>query len=221
MQVVSSMGAGGRLDPARVKIAMLSETHSDRLAKVVRQRLKKSGMDDKVVTVFSDEPLRLTSVAETDGAYKRSYYGTISYVPALFGLTIASYIVRDALGCVVLLVLSICGQGVVVGAMLGFAASLYAHIPSVIGYCAAGSLWRCIGAPILGRSARAHPSSGTRHRGLCCLVRTDGVVSCPVAYDLAFIIPGSSQRQRLGVAMLSTTNTGTCRNSKTQLKVAV
>ncbi|MEZ4986940.1 MAG: hypothetical protein R2795_18200 [Saprospiraceae bacterium] len=47
--------------------------------------LRKKGVREKVMTVFSDEPQPKESLAYTDGThYKRSYYGTISYMPAMF-----------------------------------------------------------------------------------------------------------------------------------------
>ena len=97
--VVSSMGAGGKMDPSRVKVCDISQTHNDKLAKVVRKRLNEAGVPQGVTVVFSDETIRLASVAEADSArFKRSYYGTISYLPALFGLHLASFVVRDVLG---------------------------------------------------------------------------------------------------------------------------
>lgn len=55
-----------------------------------------AGVDpSSIIAVFSDEPCRPASLKLTDQQYKKSYYGTISYIPALFGLHIASYIIND------------------------------------------------------------------------------------------------------------------------------
>jgi hypothetical protein len=93
---ISSMGAGGRLDPARVRLADISETYGDAFAAVVRRGLRKAGVARGITVVFSDEPARPASLALTDQQYKKSYYGTCSYIPGLFGLYIASHIIRRA-----------------------------------------------------------------------------------------------------------------------------
>jgi hypothetical protein len=55
-----------------------------------------AGVDpSSIIAVFSDEPCRPASLKLTNQQYKKSYYGTISYIPALFGLHIASYIIND------------------------------------------------------------------------------------------------------------------------------
>jgi hypothetical protein len=91
---ISSMGAGGRLDPSRVRLADISETYNDAFAAVVRKRLRKAGVSSGVTVVFSDEPAQPASLALTEQQYKRSYFGTSSYIPALFGLYIASHVIR-------------------------------------------------------------------------------------------------------------------------------
>jgi len=92
---ISSMGAGGRMDPSRVRLADVSDTHNDAFAAVVRKRLRKAGVASGVTVVFSDEAARPASLALTEQQYKRSYFGTSSYIPALFGLYIASHVIRQ------------------------------------------------------------------------------------------------------------------------------
>lgn len=98
-KVVSSMGAGGRLDPSRVRLADISETYNDTFAANIRKGLRKQGIRSGVTVVFSTELVRTDSVRLVDNitSFKRSYYGTISYMPALFGLYIASYVVNDVI----------------------------------------------------------------------------------------------------------------------------
>ena len=107
--VVSSMGAGGKLDPGAVRVADLMDTLGDSLAKAVRKRVRQAMRQEGheghaplarsgVVAVFSDEPARPASVCEAQSRYKRSYYGTISYMPAVFGLAAAAYVIRHCLG---------------------------------------------------------------------------------------------------------------------------
>jgi hypothetical protein len=92
---ISAMGAGGRLDPARVRLADISETHGDAFAAVVRRGLRRAGVSHGITVVFSDEPARPASLALTQQQYKKSYYGTSSYLPGLFGLYMASHVIRQ------------------------------------------------------------------------------------------------------------------------------
>lgn len=97
-RIVSSMGAGGKLDPTRIRVVDLSETHEDKLAFYVRKRLRKFKIYSGIKTVFSPEPNVLGSLMFTDGNnYKRSAFGTISYLPAAFGGACASVVIRDIL----------------------------------------------------------------------------------------------------------------------------
>ncbi|KAI8475684.1 MAG: hypothetical protein J3K34DRAFT_517116 [Monoraphidium minutum] len=98
VKVVSSMGAGGRVDPSRVRTADLQDTYGDPFAANIRRGLRKKGVGRGVVAVFSDEPVRRASLGMAGQQYKKSYYGTISYLPALFGLWISQHVIRDALG---------------------------------------------------------------------------------------------------------------------------
>ena len=80
------MGAGGKVDPTRIKVADLSDTQICRFSLYIRKRLKKEGITKGLITVFSDEPAPKESLMYTDGSnFKRSAYGTISYLPAAFG----------------------------------------------------------------------------------------------------------------------------------------
>lgn len=97
VKVASSMGAGGRVDPQKVRIAPIFETDCCRFAYKVRKGLRRKGFADaKIVAVYSEELVNRDSLQLTDGSnFKRSYYGTISYLPALFGLNLASVVIRD------------------------------------------------------------------------------------------------------------------------------
>jgi tRNA A37 threonylcarbamoyladenosine dehydratase len=97
VKVASSMGAGGRVDPQKVRIAPIFETDCCRFAYKVRKGLRRKGFADaNIIAVYSEELVNRDSLQLTDGSnFKRSYYGTISYLPALFGLTLASVVIRD------------------------------------------------------------------------------------------------------------------------------
>ncbi|MCX8534551.1 tRNA threonylcarbamoyladenosine dehydratase [Chryseobacterium luquanense] len=95
IKVVSSMGAGGKSDPSKVVVRDLSKTQHCHLAREVRKRLKKVKIDKGIRCVFSDEIQDEDSLKMTDGSnYKRSFYGTISFIPAIFGLYAAAEVIN-------------------------------------------------------------------------------------------------------------------------------
>jgi tRNA A37 threonylcarbamoyladenosine dehydratase len=99
VKIISSMGAGGKVDSMQLKYADISRTHMCPFAYYIRKRLRKEGIYNGIMTVFSTEPPNRESIKLTDGThFKTSFYGTISYIPALFGLHMASWVVRDASG---------------------------------------------------------------------------------------------------------------------------
>lgn len=96
--IVSSMGAGGKMDPTQLKVVDISKTFNCPLAFQVRKRLRKHGIKKGLKAVFSPElPIR-ESLMLTDGTnFKKSAFGTMSYLPATFGATVASVVIRDLL----------------------------------------------------------------------------------------------------------------------------
>lgn len=91
IKIVSCMGAGGKIDPSKVMVRDISKTHNCFLAKQVRKRLKKEGINKGFRCVFSNEIQNEESLKMTDGSnFKKSFYGTISYIPAVFGLYAAA-----------------------------------------------------------------------------------------------------------------------------------
>ena len=100
IKIVSAMGAGGKIDPSKVKVADISKTRDDFLARVIRKRLRKQGIQKGVKCVFSTELQNPDSLQMTDNTgFKKSHYGTVSYMPALFGLhataTVIKYLVES------------------------------------------------------------------------------------------------------------------------------
>lgn len=96
VRIVSSMGSGAKIDPSKVMITDIAKTNYCPLAKAVRQRLSKLGIKQGVTVVYSTESADKNSVILTDGElYKKSTTGTISYMPALFGLYLASHVIRE------------------------------------------------------------------------------------------------------------------------------
>jgi len=97
--IVSSMGAGGKVDPTKIRITYFPDTYQCVFASYVRKRLNKLAGSDKIKAVFSIEEMDKNSMIMTDGSnFKRSAYGTISYLPAAFGGACASVVIRDLLG---------------------------------------------------------------------------------------------------------------------------
>jgi tRNA A37 threonylcarbamoyladenosine dehydratase len=96
LRVVSSMGAGAKLDPTQLKVVDISKTWNCPFAQQVRKYLKQHNIRKGIKVVFSPEQPIKESLMLTDGKnYKRSAYGTISYLPAVFGAVAASVVIRD------------------------------------------------------------------------------------------------------------------------------
>jgi len=100
LRVASSMGAGNRLDPGKIKIADISKTEMCPLAKQMRKRLSRHyDLSKGVLTVFSDEqPHPPLPPEPVDGPGRaRAVNGTISYMPPLFGLMLAGAVIQALL----------------------------------------------------------------------------------------------------------------------------
>lgn len=113
IQIISSMGAAAKLDPSRIKVADIAETHTCRMARSMRKLLKKQGISSGVKVVFSTEEYR--EPAMKDGGckgdcicpnkdqqqfsceHRRIILGSISYLPGIFGLTMAGVVVNELL----------------------------------------------------------------------------------------------------------------------------
>ena len=97
--LVSSMGAGGKFDPARVSISDISETTGCSLARILRKRLHRLGIREGFTAVYSPEVIDKNKIVATNGEQnKASIVGTISYMPAAFGIACASVVIRDLAG---------------------------------------------------------------------------------------------------------------------------
>ncbi len=96
--LISSMGAGGKIDPTRVRLVDISKSKNCALAQVVRKRLKRMGISKGFKVVYSTEVPIKESLMLTDGSnFKRSAYGTMSYMPAVFGCCCAAAVLRGLL----------------------------------------------------------------------------------------------------------------------------
>lgn len=92
--LVSSMGAGAKTDPTKMEICDIAKTHHCPLAHMLRKRLHKIGIRTGFQAVFSPEPVREGSMVLCEEQNKKSNTGTISYIPAMFGIGCASVVIR-------------------------------------------------------------------------------------------------------------------------------
>ena len=107
--VISSMGAGNKLDPARFQVADIYETSVCPLARVMRRELKKRGVKSLKVVYSTEEPIT-PKVPDEDGIVsagtgesasggitprKRQTPGSVAFVPSVAGLILAGQVVKD------------------------------------------------------------------------------------------------------------------------------
>lgn len=92
--LVSSMGAGAKTDPTKMEICDIAKTHHCPLAHMLRKRLHKIGIRKGFTAVFSPEPVRDGAMILCEEQNKKSNMGTISYIPAVFGIGCASVVIR-------------------------------------------------------------------------------------------------------------------------------
>ena len=90
LRIISSMGAGGKMDPSKIEITDIKKSYNCKLAKMMRKRLGRLGVKKGVKVVFSSEDIDEKAVRIEEGRNKKSTVGTISYMPPLFGGFIAS-----------------------------------------------------------------------------------------------------------------------------------
>lgn len=98
VKVISNMGAGGKMLASKVVVKDISKTDVCPLAKVIRKRLRKMGVSSGVKAVFSLEKPDESSLKMTDGTnFKKSFFGTNSWMPGLFGLHSAETVIKHLL----------------------------------------------------------------------------------------------------------------------------
>jgi tRNA A37 threonylcarbamoyladenosine dehydratase len=101
VRMVSSMGAGGRQDGSQILVGDLSETDVCPLAAIIRKRLRRRGITTGIRCVYATEPCRndlppnpVDIDIHVGAGRKRTPLGTLSYMPALFGLRVAEEVIR-------------------------------------------------------------------------------------------------------------------------------
>ncbi len=99
LPVFASMGAGGKLDPTQVRTGDLMDTSICKLAKQLRSQLRKRGVGRGVQTVYSLEPpLPPLPPEPVSRGRARAVNGTVSYMPSIFGLTLAGLVINHIIG---------------------------------------------------------------------------------------------------------------------------
>ena len=88
--IISSMGAGNKLDPTRFEVSDIYKTSVCPLARVMRAELKKRGVKKLKVVYSKEEPIRRT----VDGNGRHAP-GSIAFVPSVVGLIIAGEVIKD------------------------------------------------------------------------------------------------------------------------------
>lgn len=95
INIISSMGAGNKLDPTRFEVADISKTSVCPLAKVMRCELRKREINHLKV-VYSKEPaVKVNVTDDSDEVNRRSVPGSVSFVPSVAGLIIAGEVIKD------------------------------------------------------------------------------------------------------------------------------
>lgn len=96
IKIISHLGAGGKMDASAVQVSKLTNTYNCKLATHIKKRLKRKNVEfKKVKAVFSSEIQKKEALKMTDGSnFKRSFYGTASYIPGLFGLMGAAEVIQ-------------------------------------------------------------------------------------------------------------------------------
>lgn len=97
IRIISSMGAGGRIDPTKVEVTDLWKTREDGLARALRQRLKQQGLRMPLRVVASNEAPRQRSMIDVETTNKRTSFGTLATVPATFGIFLAAETINKLL----------------------------------------------------------------------------------------------------------------------------
>ena len=92
IHVISCMGTGNKLNPTEFEIADIYSTSICPLAKVMRKELKQRGIDNLKVVYSKEEPLKTNTFDEETN---KQILGSISFVPSVAGLIIASEVVKD------------------------------------------------------------------------------------------------------------------------------
>ena len=99
IRIISSMGAGNKLDPTKFKVADIYETTVDPIAKVMRKKLKEHGINKLKVIYSTESPIQINNKQlNQNGSPSLKVIGSISFVPSAAGLILAGEVIKDIAG---------------------------------------------------------------------------------------------------------------------------
>ena len=99
IRIISSMGAGNKLDSTKFKVADIYETTVDPIAKIMRKKLKEHGINTLKVVYSTESPIPITNKPlNQDGSSSLKVIGSISFVPSVAGLILAGEVIKEIAG---------------------------------------------------------------------------------------------------------------------------
>lgn len=113
LPVISAMGAGGRMDPTRIRVTDIAQTAKDPMARVVRKELRSRGITTGILAVWTDEPPNALDKRVEEDFHcvcpwgdndmhtcedRHLVQGTVSWIPSMFGMMMAGIAVNRMLG---------------------------------------------------------------------------------------------------------------------------
>ncbi|MBR1398520.1 MAG: tRNA threonylcarbamoyladenosine dehydratase, partial [Selenomonadaceae bacterium] len=99
IRIISSMGAGNKLDPTQFKVADIYETTVDPIAKVMRKKLKEHGINKLKVIYSTESPIQINNKQlNQNGSPSLKVIGSISFVPSVAGLILAGEVIKEIAG---------------------------------------------------------------------------------------------------------------------------
>ena len=98
IKIISSMGAGNKLDPTQFKVADIYSTSVDPIAKVMRKKLKEHGINALKVVYSTEKPRELNSEALKNFPPSNKVIGSVSFVPSVAGLILAGEVIKELSG---------------------------------------------------------------------------------------------------------------------------
>ena len=98
IKIISSMGAGNKLDPTQFRVADIFSTSVDPIAKVMRKKLKEEGIDALTVVYSTEKPREPDSETLSKVPPSKKIIGSVSFVPSVAGLILAGEVIKDIAG---------------------------------------------------------------------------------------------------------------------------
>ena len=104
IRLISAMGAASKMNPGQIRVADISQTHTDPLARVIRKKLRSIGIEKGVEVVFSEETPLERHAENCDGCEETKQQsgkvinGSLVFVTAVVGLAAAGVVIRSLVG---------------------------------------------------------------------------------------------------------------------------